>query len=206
MLLEFNLLQKYNIAPTGVIHVGMHKAEEYPTYKKAGVKHMLFIEANKKLVDEFLTRSDIDDLVYVANAAISNKKEVIQFIITNNGESSSILELKDHSKIYPHIVETQRIEMTTKTLDNIMDIMDGYRPSSDFNIINLDIQGAELKAMQGFTDWKYIDAVFTEVNYREMYAGCPMIEEITEFLLSKGLNKVEEVDTGCGWGDALYVR
>ena len=39
-----------------------------------------------------------------------------------------------------------------------------------------------------------------------MYKGCALEPEITEFLKSKGFKKVEEVNTGCGWGDALYIR
>jgi hypothetical protein len=70
----------------------------------------------------------------------------------------------------------------------------------------LDIQGAELKALKGIVDWRYIDAIFTEINYREMYKGCALEPEITEFLSNKGFVKVEEVDTGCGWGDALYIK
>ena len=77
---------------------------------------------------------------------------------------------------------------------------------SQWNILVFDIQGVELKAMSGLSDWTYIDAVFTEINYREMYKDCALEPEITEFLSVKGFEKVEEVDTGCGWGDALYIR
>ena len=113
------------------------------------------------------------------------------------------MELGDHAKIYPHIVNVETVKMKTTTLDTIIDKIGIH---DYFNILNLDIQGAELKAMKGLSDWNSIDAVFTEVNYREMYKGCALESEVTEFLHTKGFRKVEEVDTGCGWGDALYVR
>ena len=94
--------------------------------------------------------------------------------------------------------------MKTTTLDNIIKKVGIYK--FHFNVLNLDIQGAELKAMKGLSDWFYIDAVFTEINYREMYKGCALEPEVTQFLLEKGFKKVEEVDTGAGWGDALYIR
>jgi FkbM family methyltransferase len=201
MLIDFNILKKYDITPRGVIHVGMHKAEEYPIYKNAGVSSMIFIEANEMLVKQF---SPNDENCYVVHAAISDKVENVVFNITNNGESSSILEMGDHAEIYPGIVNIESVEMKTTTLDSINRKI-GLNEEA-INIINLDIQGAELKALKGVGDWRFIEAIFTEVNFREMYKGCGLEKDITDFLKSKGFEKVEEVDTGCGWGDALYIK
>ena len=202
MLINFENIKKYGITPYGVIHVGMHKAEEYPIYKAAGVGTILFIEANERLAHEFAPDDD-DDCVTV-HAAVSDKCEWIEFNITNNGESSSILELGDHAVVYPHIVNVEKVKMKTTTLDSINRKI-GFNEAT-FNILNLDIQGAELKALRGIGDWRFLEAIFTEVNYREMYKGCALISEIDSFLDEKGFKKVEEVDTGCGWGDALYIR
>jgi hypothetical protein len=215
MLIDFNKVKKYGIVPRGTIHVGMHKAEEYEIYRNSGCYWICFIEANKTLVD--LVRSDKSISPYVIHAAVSDKKEIVKFNITNNGESSSILELGDHASIYPGIVNIESAEMETRTLDDIFQVgVKNPEPAIKskqmfhllkyFNILNFDIQGAELKAMKGLTDWSLIEAVFTEVNYREMYKGCPLIGEIEEFLAEKGFVKVEEVDTGAGWGDALFVK
>lgn len=201
MLIEFNTLEKYGITPRGVIHVGMHKAEEYPIYKSAGVSPIIFIEANKDLVHQY---APDDDDCYVVHAAVSDKVEDVEFNITNNGESSSILELGDHSQIYPHIVNVETVKMRTTTLDKVLQRIGIYL--FNYNILNLDIQGAELKALKGIQEWSHFEAIFTEVNYREMYKGCALIGEVDEFLFSKGFLKVEEVDTGCGWGDALYIK
>jgi FkbM family methyltransferase len=159
------------------------------------------VEANERLAHEW--KND-DEWCFVVHAAVSDKVEEVEFHITNNGESSSILELGDHAKIYPGIVNVETVKMKTTTLDNIIKKVGIYQ--FHFNVLNLDIQGAELKAMKGLSDWFYIDAVFTEINYREMYKGCALEPEVTQFLLEKGFKKVEEVDTGAGWGDALYIR
>jgi FkbM family methyltransferase len=201
MLIEFDTLKKYGIVPHGTFHVGMHKAEEYQIYKDAGVDTIVFVEANKSLVDAW--KND-DENCYVVHAAVSDKVEEVEFHITNNGESSSILELGDHAQIYPNIVNIETVKMRTTTIDSINQSI-GFNEQA-WNILNLDIQGAELKAMKGLTDWSHIEAVFTEVNYREMYKGCALIGEIEEFLADKGFIKVEEVDTGAGWGDALFVK
>lgn len=201
MLIDFNILKKYGITPNGVIHVGMHKAEEYPIYKDAGVQSIIFVEANRNLAHGWVND---DKYCYVVHAAVSDIVEEVEFNITNNGESSSILKLGDHAKIYPHIVNVETVKMRTTTLDRVVEVVGIY--SFLWNILNLDIQGAELKAMKGFSRWESVEAVFTEVNYREMYKGCALEAEVTSFLNDKGFKKVEEVDTGCGWGDALYVK
>lgn len=211
MLIDFHKILEYGVTPKGVIHVGMHKAEEWPIYIATGVKAVVFFEANRKLYEE-AWNTWAKDLGYwepdapslrIYHAAISDKKEKIIFNITNNGESSSILELGDHATIYPGIVNVESVEMNTSTLD---EFIPRIKSDAHFNILNFDIQGAELKAMKGLTDWSGIEAVFTEVNFREMYKGCALVHEIDEFLTDKGFAKVEQVDTGAGWGDALYVR
>jgi FkbM family methyltransferase len=202
MLIDFKILKdKYDIDAHGVFHVGMHKAEEYHVYKQNGVDTIIFVEANRDLAHAWQNN---DEYCYVVHAAVSDKVEEVEFHITNNGESSSILELGDHAKIYPHIVNVETVKMKTTTIDSINHKI-GYNEQA-WNVLNLDIQGAELKALKGINDWRFIDAIFTEINYREMYKGCALEPEITEFLSEKGFKKVEEVDTGCGWGDALYIR
>ena len=201
MLINFNIIEKYGITPQGVIHVGMHKAEEYPIYKNAGVEKIVFIEANEELAHSWKNE---DDNCYIVHAAVSDKVEEVEFNITNNGESSSILELGDHLSIYPSIINVKTVKMKTTTLDIINKKL--KLNESVFNILNLDIQGAELKALKGIGNWNFLEAIFTEVNYREMYKGCALESELTAFLNNKGFVKVEEVDTGCGWGDALYIK
>lgn len=208
MLIDFNILEKkYGIVPEGVIHVGMHEAEEYPIYVDAGVRSIIFIEANPILAKQL--HHDFHDDVFIINAAVSDKREKVTFNVTNNGQSSSILNLKDHSQIYPGIVVSDQYEVETRTMAEIFD-SEKLSPAFMnyvFNVINLDIQGAELKAMKGMHEyWDTIEAVFTEVNYREMYEGCALVGDIDEFLAEKGFTKVEEVDTGAGWGDALYIK
>lgn len=189
----------------GVMHVGMHEAEEYNFYKNLGITTMCFIEANINLCNKVAnTIIGEDENVKIINSAISNESGVdVELMITNNFQSSSILKLKDHSKIYPHIVEVDKIKLKTNTLDQVLKL---YDDPSVIDFLVLDIQGVELQAMQGLTNWDSIEAVYTEVNYREMYEGCALEPDVTNFLKLKGFEKIKEIDTGCGWGDALYLR
>lgn len=206
MLLEKEYFQKLGKEIKGVIHVGMHEAEEYSFYKELNIKNICFIEANRHLCDKIFNNKIIneDKQVKIIHAAIHEIAGLdVELSVTNNVQSSSLLKLKDHSKVYPHIVETEKIKMKTNTLDQVISILG---EKENYNFLLLDIQGLELQAMKGLSDWSSIDLVYTEVNYREMYEGCALEPEITSFLKNKGFEKIKEVDTDCGWGDALYVR
>jgi FkbM family methyltransferase len=199
MLIPFQHIANYNITPTGVIHVGMHIGEEYPVYLQNGVQDILFIEANKDLCDKY---GPMMPKAAVINAAIANYEGIAKFYVTNNGESSSLLPLGEHAYIYPHITVSEVRTVAVTTLDTILKTTD----PGLFNILNLDIQGAELMALDGFSHWYAIEAIFCEINWRELYVGCPHVDQVSSFLRTKGFKLAEIVDSGAGWGDGLFVR
>jgi len=74
-------------------------------------------------------------------------------------------------------------------------------------MIATDIQGAELEAFKGANQaLKNVRWIYTEVSYESLYKGAALEPELTAFLNKKGFKKEKEVDTGMGWGDALYVK
>jgi hypothetical protein len=89
----------------------------------------------------------------------------------------------------------------TKTLDQVL--------PGDFeaDLISLDIQGCELQALLGFKQGlAKIKWIYCEVNKRELYKNCVMIDELDAFLLEKGFKRRVTRWTVHGWGDALYVH
>jgi hypothetical protein len=77
-----------------------------------------------------------------------------------------------------------------------------------YNFINLDIQGAELKALKGMEEYlPNIDYIYTEVNNDQVYKGCNVVTEIDEYLKTFGFHRVET--SWCEnyrWGDAFYCK
>lgn len=53
---------------------------------------------------------------------------------------------------------------------------------------------------------RYVDFVYSEVNFEDVYAGCAKMAELDVSLAEYGLKRVAVVDTGAGWGDAFYSR
>ena len=88
----------------------------------------------------------LQELYNIYHALIDNEEKEVSFKITNNGQSSSILELGIHANLYPHVVVSEtRVQKTTR-LDTFFET-NNIDPSQ-YNFWNLDIQGTELNALK----------------------------------------------------------
>jgi FkbM family methyltransferase len=142
----------------------------------------------------------------VYNAIITDKDDVdVVFNVSNNVASSSVLELGTQSQEHPHIHYVNQIRSKSITIDTFFDRnkIDGTK----YDFWNLDIQGAELMALQGATkNIQYAKVLYLEVNESELYQGCGLMSEIDEFVSQYNFKRVLTNITPHGWGDALYVR
>jgi FkbM family methyltransferase len=194
-----DLVGKYGLHLTGVLHVGAHQGEENNAYLEAGVaqSNIYWVDAIPELCTALATR-----LPNVIHAAVSDEVVNAEFKVTNNFQSSSLLDLKDHLREHPDIYVTRTIQLTTIKLDTIVE-EHGIRA----NFLNMDIQGAELKCLKGFErNLGMIDIIYTEVNASELYAGCVLLKELDEWLDARGFERRDIAMTSHGWGDALYLR
>jgi FkbM family methyltransferase len=189
--------------PKGVIHIGGHRGEEVQLYDSLGIKNIVLIEAieesAKIIEDKFKDR----DNIIVLNECISDKEETVNFNITNNLASSSLLELGTHKESHPKIFVEKSITVNTIRLDTL--INNGIIDIEKYDMLNLDIQGAELKALKSLNFYlDEIKYIYCEVNKKELYVGCALIDEIDKYL--KDYKRVDTYWTRHGWGDALYIK
>lgn len=200
------LFKTYAIAPRGVIHVGAHEGKELATYRKLGFKRILFVEANPEVFRRLHARIGGEEGVILANVAVSDRSGTVQLNVTSMDQSSSILPLKTHAEIYPSIRVVNTVEVRALTIDELLSEL--QLDPADFNYLNLDIQGAELMALRGAArTLQHIEAVNTEVNFAELYAGCALIKQLEEHLAGHGLNRVALARPyHPTWGDGFYVR
>jgi len=196
--------KKYGIPTRGVIHVGAHMGEELATYEKMGFKRVLWVEANPVIFNSLTNQRSKKCILNFENVAVSDKEGIFPFFVTNNGQSSSLLKLGRHKQLHPWVVETQTIEVECTTLNNLF----GKYDISEYNFINIDIQGAELMAMRGAREiLKHIDAINSEVNLTHVYEECGLKAELDTFLAEYDLTEVSDCFKHCPeWGDALYVK
>ncbi|TAE02118.1 MAG: FkbM family methyltransferase [Oscillatoriales cyanobacterium] len=189
-----------------MIHVGAHEGTEITAYQQMGAQKVLFVEANPSVFERLQANIAVYPNVEAVNCAIADRNGTIDLHVTSFDQSSSILQLKHHQEIYPHITETHQITVESKKLDTLLQEQE-LNPS-DFNILNIDIQGAELLALQGATNWlNYVELINTEVNYEELYEGCALIDQLDEFLERYGFYRVATTTPiHPSWGDAIYVK
>ena len=189
---------------TGVLHVGAHECEEIPVYTELGIsaENTIWIDAQASKVQEAVARG-IPNVFHGAMGDTDGKSVTLN--ITNNSQSSSILELGTHAVYYPQIVNVCAVAMETTTIDTFMETH-GFN-AAVHNFWNLDIQGAELLVLRGGAkSLQLAQAVYVEVNTEYVYKDCALLEELDTFLADAGLFRVLICMTTAGWGDALYVR
>jgi len=198
-----DLVNKYEFKPKGILHIGAHLGEESKDYNDLGIDNVVWIEGNEKLITNL--KSNVGSNT-VLNYLVSDKDdEEYDFNLSNNGQSSSILEMDKHLKHHPQVKYVDTIKVKSKRVDTIFE--ENNLNESDYDFINLDIQGAELMALKGMSDMlKSFKYIYTEVNTGEVYKGCAKMNEIDEFLSGYGFERVETKITNFEWGDAFYIK
>jgi len=177
----------------GVIHIGAHNCEEKAFYNSIGINDIFWIDANAKHdnIHNYLV-SDSDGEEYTFN-------------ISNNTESSSIYDMKLHLIEYPYITYDNTIKIKSNTIDTIYTL--NNIDKKIYNMWNICVQGAELKALQGgINNINNINVIFTKVYNKELYNNFYTAYDIDIFLLKYNFYRVITEYTINGWGVALYVK
>jgi FkbM family methyltransferase len=198
-------ISNFGIKPKGILHLGANTGEEADLYDALHPEIVVWFECNPRSIPFLLMNVGHRPGHYVIQKAVSDRDDqTLDFHITNNDASSSVLPLKEHSQVYPDVLEDKVIQVETVTVDTAV-ITNHWTGKFDF--ANLDLQGYELVALKGMVaTLEDIKWVYTEVNYKELYKGCPLVKEITDFLGSFDFELSRICDTNCGWGDAIYKK
>lgn len=198
------VLASKNIVINGALHIGAHDCEELKFYNGIGLKNeqVIWIEALQSKVTESINRG----IPNVYNALITDKDdEEIIFNVSNNIQSSSILEFGTHSQEHPQVVFVDKKNLISVTVDTFFERNNLDASKHDF--WNFDIQGAELLALKGAQkSIQYAKAIYLEVNEKELYKDCGLIGDIDLFLSQYKFKRVLTHMLHHGWGDALYIK
>lgn len=193
------------IPEKGILHIGAHMCEERALYNSINIrdKDTLWIEAIGEIVAYV---KKINENINIVQAVITDKDdEELSFMITNNKESSSIFNFGTHAIEHPHVFEIERRRLKSITLNTLFER--NNIPHDRFDFINIDIQGAELKALKGAVHiLPHIKAIYAEVNEKMLYEGAGLLPELDEYLATFNFKRVITNMTQHGWGDALYIK
>jgi len=200
------LVPHFKLNLRGVLHIGAHECEEQTAYLQQGIKNenIYWLEAMDNKVTEMKKKMPH---VQIYHCVVNDEDDKeLEFKITNNGQSSSLLDLGSHLKHHPHVHVVGTKKYKTTRLDTF--IKENNIPIKNLNFLNLDIQGMELKAMKSMGDHiSKFDFIYTEVNTEYVYKNCALLKEIDEYLSKYGFKRVAIKMCGnYGWGDAFYIR
>ena len=206
MLIPFNIMPIKNIK--GIIHIGAHEAEELNDYVLAGITNVLWVEANpnkQKIIEKKISPFTKMKLGQFAATSVSGGTGRLN--ISNNGQSSSLLNFGTHALHYADIKYIDEQEVPLITVDDWIHSLGVEQSKNNYNFINLDIQGYELEALKGMRkQLQQVDYIYTEINIIEVYKECAKVAEIDQFLLDYNFKRVATRLTDYGWGDALYAK
>lgn len=204
MLISFKeLFTKYNINPSGILHLGANSGQEAEMYDELKIPSVVWVEAIPKVFDELVEhiKPYKNQLAILACVSDENGKEVMFNVSNNESQSSSFLELDFHKIAHPEVYYVEQIKMTTQRVDSIVSFGGNW-------LLNADLQGAELLALKGLGELIHnIQWIYTEVNCKSTYKDCALVGEVDKYLSQFGFERVETADWvgGC-WSDALYIK
>ena len=187
---------------TGVIHVGAHHGQEHEMYMQEFGQiptHWFepLTEAYSILRENIGTKPQVK--TYKCALGAERFQSTIWQDSANDGQSSSLMKPKDHLDQWPHIEFSQSAEVLVESLDSFR--------IHDANLMVIDAQGYELEVLKGSKETlACMDHIFCEVNSREMYEGCPTLEDLDSFLLEQGFTRRETWWTENNWGDAYWSK
>jgi FkbM family methyltransferase len=207
VLISVESIQRdFGLTPRVVLHVGSHHGQEANAYSTAGwgTESTIWVDADDDALEVLSRRlpepKDRHHLVKALAWDVSDLE--LTFYKMSDSQSSSALPPRDHIDVYPTIGIEEAVVMTSVRLDEALAHLD-----FDIDFVNLDVQGAELKALIGLgTRLDSVSAVYSEINRRPLYDGAPMAPELDAWLISRGFVRVDTRWVPQGWGDALWMR
>jgi len=207
MMISFDyLVNKHKLDIKGVLHLGASYGQERNEYDNYCKGDVLWVEAIPEVYEKLKENIKPFKKQMAFNACLSNVngQEVVFNVSNNESQSSSMLELGTHILIHPEVHYIDQITMETIRADKLLEKYD----FANINFLNVDLQGAEHLAIEGMGDLiKNIDYALLEVNMKETYKGCMLIENLDYFMMQRGFERVETGDwVAETWTDALYVR
>jgi len=190
----------------GAIHVGANIGEERYWYEAMGFTTVLWFEPNKKLFPVLKKNLKPFSNQISFNIGIHDLlKRAILHISSNDGQSSSLLDLGTHSLHHPDVTYVEDHEIQLNRLDYFLE--DNELNIKDFNFLNIDVQGTELHVLRSVGDQLGdLDYIYLEVNEEEVYKGCALLTQIDDYLDYYNFIRIKTKITRAHWGDAFYIK
>ena len=170
----------------GILHVGANMGQEAAQYDRNGLD-VLWIEP----IDAVFAELQANIAAYPRQRAIKalvtdqDGSPHTLHIASNGGSSSSILELGQHTDIFPNVTFVRDMAVVGVTLTTLVE-----REKIDiakYDMLLLDTQGSELLVLKGaiplLQNFRFVQV---EAADFEAYKGCAKVHEIDALMATQG--------------------
>jgi FkbM family methyltransferase len=171
-----------------VLDVGANRGQFAAELFRSGFKgRIISFEALPHVYEELRKNASAhgDRWVTAPRCALSDEDGTVQFYVTNNLVSSSMLSpSRELRAINDDLCEKETIRVTATRLDGILPQLD-VRPGNI--LLKLDVQGCEKKVLDGAREsLPRFRGVLLEMSLQALYEAQPLAGELDEMLLKQG--------------------
>lgn len=198
-----------------IFDIGAHEGQTYYTYRSLfpAAKIHSFEPSPSLFVALTLAQSN-DKNAQAHQLAISDTQGKQIFHLNQSSGTNSLLKSGEKAAEYyaPGLFEPKsEVEIETTTIDQFM----AHHAIPDLSILKLDIQGAELMALEGASESlhkKAISLIFLEVEFVYLYANQALFHQVCRFLegMDYVLYNLYNLHSGAKGqlvaGDALFIK
>jgi FkbM family methyltransferase len=170
----------------GVIHVGANTGQERESYARRELD-VIWIEPIPEVFKRLTANIRDFPRQRAIQGLIADRDDVEHRlnIASNDGASSSILDLNLHREVWPDVSYTASISLRSKTLTTL--IRDAGVDMSSYDTLVMDTQGSELMVLEGAIPLLgHFRFIKTEVPDFEAYSGCCQLADILSFMARHG--------------------
>ena len=203
MQLTKKFIDKYGYKPKVICYIGANEGQELPDMLHNFPNSTYHCFEPQKIPFDLLKLKFSDKKnIYLYNFALGNENKKISIYTNNNNNnmSSSILEPKEHLFYHREVTFEGSEEIEIKKfcdlgIDNV-------------DYLNIDVQGYELEVLKGVRNLDEIKYIKTEVNRKELYKNCVLVDDLDRYLAQYNFVRVKTVwwQLTVPWGDAIYIN
>jgi len=162
--------------------IGAHQFQEREIIDRLfpALEEIYLFEPIPQLHRSLVEATRPDQRIRVFPYAIADRNDTVQFHMTSNQASSSLLHLGKHREIFPHVVEVGSIPVECRTLEAVIREFGLAAPDMLF----IDVQGAEYQVIAALSPAlrSRVKLIYTEASTEELYLGSRPLADVRSLL------------------------
>jgi FkbM family methyltransferase len=169
--------------------IGAHRLDELPLIDRLfpALRHIYLFEPQAGPLAALNALAARDSRIKVFPCAVSDADGVATFnVASNDGESSSLLNLGSHRELFPEVTMQTTIQVPTRRLDSVL--AEHGLAAPDLMII--DVQGAEYLVLKSFPPsvLERLRLIYTEVSTEAVYESSGLLPDVEALLATRFTN------------------